>query len=72
MENGTLKQLKMNLDNPSLEPEKEKSQLELLVNYFGKNRGRHYLYGIQYIYVVIFNAFHVFIDITATHLILNR
>jgi hypothetical protein len=72
MENCTLKNLKMNLNNPALDAEKQGQQLTLLVDYFYGNRGRHRLYGLQYFYVVIFNAIHVFLDIVITHYVLNR
>ena len=72
MENGTMKSLRMNLDNPALDSEVQEKQLTKLVDYFCKFRGRHSLYGIQYLYVVIFNAIHVFVDIAITHFVLNR
>ena len=72
MENGIMKHLKMCLNNPALDEDKQDEQLSKLVDYFCKNRGRHHLYGLQYLYVIIFNAIHVFLDIIATHFILNR
>lgn len=72
MENGTMKALKMNLDHPALDSEEQEKQLSRLKDYFVKYRGRHHLYGVQYFYVVIFNALHVLFDITITHYILNK
>ena len=67
MESGTMKSLKMDLDNPALNIDEQNKQLAHLKNYFIKYRGRHYLYGWQYFYVVIFNALHVMLDIIITH-----
>ena len=72
MENGIMKNLRMNLNNPALEEEKQIEELGRVVDYFCKNRGRHKLYGKHWLYVTIFNAIHVFLDITALHFILNR
>ena len=72
MENGVMSHLRMNLNNPILDEEKRGDELAQLVEYFCKNRGRHKLYGHQYIYVTIFNALHVFVDVVITHFVLNR
>ncbi len=72
MESGSMKALKMNLDNPALDDEVQEKQLKQVKDYFTKYRGRHHLYGMQYFYVVIFNALHVILDIIVTHFILNR
>ena len=72
MENGVMSHLRMNLNNPILDEEKRGDELAQLVEYFCKNRGRHKLYGHQYIYVTIFNAVHVFLDVVITHFVLNR
>ena len=72
MESGTMKSLKMDLDNPALNIDEQNKQLAHLKNYFIKYRGRHYMYGWQYFYVVVFNALHVMLDIIITHFILNR
>ena len=72
MESGTMKALRLNLDNPSLNNAEQDKKLTELKNYFIKYRGRHRLYGLQYFYVIIFNALHVMLDIIITHFILNR
>ena len=41
MENGIMKNLRMDLNNPALEEEKQIEQLGRVVDYFCKNRGRH-------------------------------
>lgn len=72
MENHTIKHLRMDLFDPSLDGEKKVEQLNKLTDYFVKYRGRHHLYGLRYFYVVVFNACHVLVDIIVTHYILNR
>ena len=72
MENHTIKHLRMDLFDPSLDGEKKVEQLKKLTDYFVKYRGRHHLYGLRYFYVVVFNALHVLVDIIVTHYILNR
>jgi hypothetical protein len=72
MESGTMKALKLDLDNPALNVDEQDKQLTKLKDYFIKYRGRHHMYGLQYFYVVIFNSLHVMLDIIITHFILNR
>ena len=67
-----MKFLKLDLNQPALSKEERKKQLETLKEYLVNYRGRHYLYGMQYFYSVIFNALHVILDIIITHFILNR
>ena len=65
MENGVMSHLRMNLNNPILDEEKRGDELAQLVEYFCKNRGRHKLYGHQYIYVTIFfctSATYIFLN----------
>ena len=41
-----MKHLKMDLDNPALEEDKRKDQIERLVHYFKDNNLRHGYYGM--------------------------
>lgn len=62
-ENGTMRSLKLGLDNPSQEVKKQSEQIRRLVQYFRLNTNRHNRYGNTYLGCVLFNAVNMSLQI---------
>ncbi|XP_059098650.1 innexin inx2-like isoform X1 [Tigriopus californicus] len=70
-ENGLVKRLRLDLNDPSLPVQTRDEQISRLVLYFQTHTGRNMLYGKHFIYCIFFNFLNVMAQIYFTNLFLG-
>ena len=60
LEGGTMKSLRLSLNDPALNTQVKAKNIQQLVDYFNANVRRHSLYGKHYLYCLVFNVISVF------------
>ena len=71
LENGTMKNLRLSLNDASLNSKDREKNIRRLVEYFNDNIGRHSLYGKHYIYCLVFNIINVMLQVMVTNFLLD-
>ena len=71
LEGGTMKSLRLSLNDPALNTQVKAKNIQQLVDYFNANVRRHSLYGKHYLYCLVFNVVNVILQIVITDFLLD-
>ena len=71
LESGTMKSLRLSLNDPALNTQVKAKNIQQLVDYFNSNVRRHSLYGKHYLYCLVFNVVNVILQIVITDFLLD-